>query len=377
MKPIRQWIAAAFVAAAALAIGAASADAQSKKVIRINHAGADDILGTEHQMFAWIFANYVNQRAPTLDVRLFPNSGLGQSRQVIEAMQLGSGASMHVGGMAEFANFCQARCGVIGLPFIFKGYDHVQRVLDGPVGAALTAELDKAGFKVLGYLYSWGYRNVVTAKKEIKTVADLKGLKIRTIPTPVFVGAINAMGASATPMNFGEVYTSLQSGVLDGYEHTASTTLSFKFNEIAKYMAMTQHLIDPTVRCILQQRMEQARRQGAGGGHGGRQARDDMARAMSLGARSRSLAQLKKLGMTITYRTWRKRAPRPPTCRRRWLRSSRPRTCCSRSWRSDLSVRQAARLPDCGFGGIAGKAFRDGRSRRRSCWSRRSSARWS
>ena len=72
---------------------AATADAQTKKVIRINHAGADDILGTEHQMFAWIFANYVNPEGPTLDVRLFPNSELGQSRQVIEAMQLGSGAA--------------------------------------------------------------------------------------------------------------------------------------------------------------------------------------------------------------------------------------------------------------------------------------------
>src|SRR5262245_49123699 len=196
MRPIRQWLTAAMAAMVALAAGMATAEAQTKKVIRVNHAGADDILGTEHQMFSWVFANYVNQKAPTLDVRLFPNSGLGQSRQVIEAMQLGSGASMHVGGMAEFANFCQAKCGVIGLPFIFKGYDHVQRVLDGPVGAALTEELDKAGFKALGYMYSWGYRNVVTAKKEIKTVADLKGLKIRTIPTPVFVGAINAMGAS-------------------------------------------------------------------------------------------------------------------------------------------------------------------------------------
>ena len=120
-------------------------------------------------------------------------------------------------------------------------------MLDGPVGAELSQELEAIGFKALGYLYSWGYRNVVTSKKEIKTVADLKGLKIRTIPTPVFVGAVNAMGASATPMNFGEVYTSLQSGVLDGYEHTATTTASFKFYEIAKYYAMTQHLIDPTV----------------------------------------------------------------------------------------------------------------------------------
>ena len=77
MKPIRQWLAVALLAALTLGLAIVSADAQSKKVIRINHAGADDILGTEHQMFAWIFANYVNQRAPTLDVRLFPNSGLG------------------------------------------------------------------------------------------------------------------------------------------------------------------------------------------------------------------------------------------------------------------------------------------------------------
>ncbi|MBZ0148425.1 MAG: TRAP transporter substrate-binding protein, partial [Pseudorhodoplanes sp.] len=229
------------VLASVLILGiAADAAFAQKKVIRVNHAGADDIVGTEHQMFSWIFANYVNSKSPTVEVKLFPNSGLGQSRQVIEAMQLGSGASMHIGGMAEFANFCKAKCGVIGLPFIFKGYDHVQRVLDGPVGAELSKEMEAVGFKVIGYLYSWGYRNVVTAKKEIKTVDDLKGLKIRTIPTPIFVAAVNAMGASATPMNFGEVYTSMQTGVLDGFEHTASTTASFKFYEVAKYYALTQ-----------------------------------------------------------------------------------------------------------------------------------------
>jgi TRAP-type transport system periplasmic protein len=283
-----------------LALGAGDVMAQDKKVIRINHAGADDIVGTEHQMFAWVFANYVNSRAPTLEVKLFPNSGLGQSRQVIEAMQLGSGASMHIGGMAEFANFCKAKCGVIGLPFIFAGYDHVQRVLDGPVGAELSQELETIGFKVLGYLYSWGYRNVVTAKKEITTVADLKGLKIRTIPTPVFVGAVNAMGASATPMNFGEVYTSMQSGVLDGFEHTATTTASFKFYEIAKYYALTQHLIDPTVVAYsltewkkLDAKEQQVVLEGA-------KLATDIARAMSPVRDAEGMAALQKRGMTIT-----------------------------------------------------------------------------
>jgi TRAP-type C4-dicarboxylate transport system substrate-binding protein len=106
--------------------------------------------------------------------------------------------------------------------------------------------MEKAGFKTLSWAVSWGYRNVITSKKEVKQAADLKGLKIRTIPTKVFVAAINSMGANATPMNFGEIYTSLQSGVLDGYEHTAATTISFKMYEVACCMALTKHLMDPT-----------------------------------------------------------------------------------------------------------------------------------
>lgn len=270
-----------------------------KKVIRINHAGADDIVGQEHQLFSWIFANYVNQKSPTLDVKLFPNSGLGQSRQVIEAMQLGSGASMHIGGMAEFANFCQ-KCGVIGLPFIFKDYDHARRVLDGPVGTALSAEMEKVGFKIISYMYSWGYRNVTTVKKEVKTVADLKGLKIRTIPTPVFVGAVNAMGATATPMNFGEVYTSLQTGILDGYEHTAATTLSFKFYEVAKYMALTQHLLDPTIAAFSLAEWKKLDAKEQAIVMEAANLATDVVRSMTTTRESDSLAQLKKRGMIIT-----------------------------------------------------------------------------
>lgn len=280
--------------------GTGLALAQAKKVIRINHAGADDITGTEHQMYAWIFANYINGKSQTLEVKLFPNSGLGQSRQVIEAMQLGTGATIHIGGMAEFANFCKAKCGVIGLPFIFRGYDHVQRVLDGPVGAELSGEMEKVGFRPIGYLYSWGYRNVVTAKKEVKTVADLKGLKIRTIPTPVFVGAVNAMGASATPMNFGEVYTSLQTGVLDGFEHTASTTMSFKFYEIAKYYALTQHLIDPTVVAYSLAEWKKLDPKEQAIVMDASKLASDIARAMSTVRDAESMAELKKKGMIVT-----------------------------------------------------------------------------
>ena len=278
-------------------------------------------------MFAWIFANYVNSRSPTLEVKIYPNSGLGQSRQVIEAMQLGSGASMHVGGMAEFANFCKAKCGVIGLPFIFRGYDHVQRVLDGPVGAELSKEMETVGFKVLGYLYSWGYRNVATAKKEIKTVADLKGLKIRTIPTPVFVGAVNAMGASATPMNFGEVYTSLQSGVLDGYEHTSTTTVSFKFYEIAKYYALTQHLLDPTVVAFSLSEWNKLDDKEKAVVQEGAKLATDIARAMSPVRDAEGMAELQRRGMIITRPDMTEARKAAESVQRTWPPSSRPRTC--------------------------------------------------
>ena len=317
--------------AGALVLGSTGAAlAQAKKIIRVNHAGADDVFNSEHQMFAWIFASYVNQHSPTLEVKLFPNSGLGQSRQVIEAMQLGTGASMHIGGMAEFANFCK-QCGVLGLPFIFKGYDHVERVLDGPVGKALAGDMEKSGFHVLSYLFSWGYRHVVTTKKEIKTVADLKGLKIRTIPTPVFVGAVNAMGATATPMNFGEVYTSLQTGVIDGYEHTASTTLSFKFYEVAKYIAITQHLLDPTVVAYslpewkkLDPREQEVVEKGA-------QLATDICRAMAPVRDAESFAALKKHGMTSPIPTWPRRARTPSACRRKWPARSAPASCSTKS----------------------------------------------
>jgi tripartite ATP-independent transporter DctP family solute receptor len=223
---------------------ALSAAAQTKPLLRIHTAGPND-LNVETTFMAVSFADAVNKASGSVEVKVFPASQLGQTREVIEAMRLGSGAAGTTGGPAEYASFVK-RLGVLGLPFLWKSYDHAYNVLNGPVGKELEGDMEKAGFKVLTWSVAWGYRNVVTAKKEVKAPGDLKGLKIRTIPTKVFVAAINSMGANATPMNFGEIYTSLQSGVLDVYEHTAATTLSFKFNEVACCIAMTRHLMDPT-----------------------------------------------------------------------------------------------------------------------------------
>jgi TRAP-type transport system periplasmic protein len=227
-----------------IALFAFGVEAQTKKLLRIHTAGPNDT-NVDNTKLAVEFQDRANAAQNTVEVKVFPASQLGQTREVIEAMRLGSGAAGTTGGPAEYASFVR-RLGVLGLPFEWKSYDHALRVLDGPVGKELDQDMEKAGFKVLAWAVSWGYRNVITSKKEVKTAADLKGLKIRTIPTKVFVAAVNSMGANATPMNFGEIYTSLQSGVLDGYEHTAATTISFKFNEVACCIALTRHLMDPT-----------------------------------------------------------------------------------------------------------------------------------
>ena len=287
-----------FVAVLGLATLSAPADAQpAKKLVRIHTAGPNDV-NVDNTKLAVEFANFVNANSDTLEVKVFPNSQLGQTREVIEAMRLGSGASGTTGGPAEYASFVK-RLGVLGLPFEWKSYDHATKVLDGAVGKELEQDMEKAGFKVLAWSVSWGYRNVVTAKKEVKQASDLKGLKIRTIPTKVFVAAINAMGANATPMNFGEIYTSLQSGVLDGYEHTAATTVSFKFNEVACCIALTRHLMDPTFLVMsLQEWSKFTPAEQAVMTKGAKQAAETV-RKLAPEREAESLAQVKKLGMKV------------------------------------------------------------------------------
>jgi len=274
-----------------------AAQAPAKKLIRIHTAGPAD-LGVDNTMLAHQFMTYVNANSDSMEVKVFPASQLGQSREVIEAMRLGSGASGTTGGPAEYASFVK-RIGVLGLPFMWKSYAHAEAVLDGPVGKELDADMEKAGFKVLSWAVSWGYRNVVTAKKEVKTAADLKGLKIRTIPTKVFVAAINAMGANATPMNFGEIYTSLQSGVLDGYEHTAATTISFKLNEVACCIAMTRHLMDPTVLVFSLAEWKKFSPAEQAVMQKGAQEAAALVRKMAPEKEAESLAAVKKLGMKV------------------------------------------------------------------------------
>lgn len=272
--------------------------AQEKIDIKISHANAAD-LGTDQQMFAWTFANYINDHSDTLNANIFANGGLGESREVLEGMQLGAGATVHIGGAAELANFSK-RVGVLGLPFLWKSYNHVHRALDGEVGDALKKDLEKQGFKVLAWADSWGYRNVVTTDKAITKPEDLKGLKIRTIPTDVFVASVNLMGASATPMDFGEIYTSLESGVLDGLEHTAATIVTSGFDEVTCCVVKTRHLFDPTALTYSLNEWDRLDDQQKEVVQNAANLASDIVRQLAPLREKESLAELEEIGMTIT-----------------------------------------------------------------------------
>ena len=238
---LRTRLLAAVGAIALLSAGQALAQTE----VRVAHTHQGDFSSEIHTA-AWIFANYVNDNSETLDVSVYPNNALGEEREVYEGMQLGAGATCTISGTAILNNFTD-RVGILDLPFIWQGYDHVHAVLDGPVGDALAEELGAQGFEVLAWMDSWGYRNVVTTEVQVAEPSDLEGLKLRTIPTPIYVAAINAMGANATPMNFGEVYTALETGVLDGFEHGAAVVVANRFYEVANHVALTRHLFGPLV----------------------------------------------------------------------------------------------------------------------------------
>jgi len=226
-----------------------------RKIIKVSYDDPVDFQSEIH-LTAWIFQQYINDNSKTLEVKLYGSGTLGHEREVYEAMQLGSGAGCIISGTAILNNF-SPRTGVLDLSFIWKDYDHVHRVLDSEVGNILSDDLNKVGLKVLGWLDSWGYRNIITAKKEIKSREDIVGLKIRTIQTPFNIAALNAMGANATPMAFGEIYSSMQTGVLDGFEHNATIVNSKKLYEVGKYLALTKHLFGPLVICFSKKQWEE------------------------------------------------------------------------------------------------------------------------
>ncbi len=151
---------------------------------------------------------------------------------------LAASAASAGGGLAPFVPEAE----LFNLPFLFRDTDHFYRVLDGPVGQRVAQAVeDELDAIVLGWWFS-GVRNTWNAKRPVRTPEDLKGLKIRVMSTPVLVETFNAMGAQATPMSFGELYSGLEQGVVDGAETDHVDLLYERFYEVTRYVSYTEHM---------------------------------------------------------------------------------------------------------------------------------------
>jgi tripartite ATP-independent transporter DctP family solute receptor len=133
---------------------------------------------------------------------------------------------------------------VLDLPFLFRDYHHVDAVLDGPVGRKLLDDLEKARLKGLSFFEN-GFRNFTNSVRPLLKPEDFKGLKFRTMENPVHLASVRQLGAQAVPMSWGEVYTSLQTKVIDGQENPVAIIHSYKLNEVQRYLSLTGHFYSP------------------------------------------------------------------------------------------------------------------------------------
>jgi tripartite ATP-independent transporter DctP family solute receptor len=177
-------------------------------------------------------------------VKIFPNSSLGSEKDTIEQTKIGALAMARV-NVAPMNNICVATQ-VPTMPFLFRSKDHMRRVLDGPIGEEILKSCEAQGFVGLAY-YDSGSRSIYTAKKPVKTFADMKGLKVRVQQSDLWVALLEAMGANATPMPYGEVYTALKTGLVDAAENNYPSFDSSKHFEVAKYYSLTEHSMAPEV----------------------------------------------------------------------------------------------------------------------------------
>lgn len=220
-----------------LAMPSKAADAKKFK--------ASAILAPEDPMTLHLadWANRVKQKTNNeVSITVFDSGKLGGERETVEQLQAGA-LECGIVSNAVLTNFAPAN-GIYNLPYVFVNTKQCLAFDQTPEAAKLRATFEKeSGLKMIGF-FPEGFRHIMNAKKPVNAPADLKGLKIRVMENPVHVASINAMGATATPISWNEVITSIQTGVVNGFENSIPTLTSVKSWEFMKNMSMTAHFYD-------------------------------------------------------------------------------------------------------------------------------------
>ncbi len=231
-----------FLAAVAVFMFLLTGAAFAAVEFKFAHSGS---LEHQYQIGAEQFKKLVEEKSGgEMKVNIFPQAQLGGERDLAEGVRMGTieMSSVAAGNMAGFVPELQ----VFGVPFLFQTREQVYSVLDGPVGKDLADIVLGKGFVSLS-IWEVGFRNITNNIRPVKTPDDMKGLKIRVQESKIWIEFMKSLGAVATPIPFGELYTALQQKVVDGQENPVATIYSMKFYEVQKYLSLTGHTYEPAL----------------------------------------------------------------------------------------------------------------------------------
>jgi tripartite ATP-independent transporter DctP family solute receptor len=235
-------VALALAAVAALSSGALAQQKLVLKASDVHPAGYPTVVAVEH--LGDKLAKATNGR---LSVQMYAAMQLGGEKEAIEQAQIGAIqlARVSVGALGPVISDLN----VLNLPFLFRDTAHMQKVIDGAIGQELLDKVTgnpNAGLVGLCWMDA-GARSLYDTKKPIKTIADLKGLKVRVMGNPMFVDMMNALGGNGVAMGYDQVFSALQTGVVDGAENNPPSFVFDNHYQVAKYYTLTEHLIVPEI----------------------------------------------------------------------------------------------------------------------------------
>lgn len=214
--------------------------ANETRVIKLAHGL--DVNHSVHKAMLKMGEDLEKLSGGKMTIKIYPNQQLGSERESLELLQIGSldMTKVSVGVMENFAPDMK----VFGIPFLFRDKQHSFSVLDGPIGKQLLEEGEKFWLKGLCY-YDAGSRSFYTKDKQVTTPDDLKGLKIRVMESATAMDMVRSLGGAPTPISWGELYTSLQQGVVDGAENNPPSFYLSRHYEVCKFYTINEHTMLP------------------------------------------------------------------------------------------------------------------------------------
>lgn len=230
-----------------LAIGLLLGCGETSAVKQLKLAHGLDVTHPVHQGMVYMADKVKKKSGGQLEIEIYPSQQLGTERQCLELLQIGSLAMTKVSA-AVMENFAPSYR-VLSLPYVFRSREHAYNVQDSPLGKALLREGGDYWLRGLTY-FDAGQRSFYTKDRPVEEPADLEGLKIRVMESVSAMNLVRSLGGSPTPISWGELYTALQQGIVDGAENNPPSFYTSRHYEICKYYSLNEHTAVPDLLII-------------------------------------------------------------------------------------------------------------------------------